>query len=214
MKVLRVRMWVTCLAAVAFAAPARAELLNLDLLDSPDITSAFIDLMYDAASDQFTASGFAMTFDDGILSPANIAGGVFSIAATITDGGILSGGSLTIQGGGSGFGPTLLTGELLSFGYFDGGGDLFEFVFAVTGGDLATPLFYGDPGTVAGVIINANGSSFAGSFGQSFDNNGGIPGFGLGSSDTAPIPAPGALLLMLVAGGFQARRRRADAAGS
>jgi hypothetical protein len=209
LKVLKVKMGVACLAAVAVAAPARAELLNLELVDSPDITSAFIDVMYDAGSDQFTASGFAMTFDDGVAPPADISSGAFTITATITDGGMLSGGSLSIQGGVSGFGPTLLTGDLVGFGFFDGGGDLFEFLFTVTGGDLATPAFYGDPGTVAGLIINANGSSFTGSFGQSFDNNGGMPGFGLGSSNTAPIPEPGAMLLLLIAGGLLARRRRA-----
>jgi uncharacterized protein (TIGR03382 family) len=206
--VLRLNLGVVCLAAGALAVPARAELLNLDLLDSPDIASSFIDVMYDAGSDQFTASGFAMTFDNGAEPPVDISSGVFSLAATITDGGLLSGGSLTIQGDASGFGPTLLTGELVDFGYFDGGGDLVELLFTVTGGDLATPSLYGDPGAIAGVILNANGSSFTGSFALNFDNNGGFPGFGIGTSDTASIPAPGALLLLLVAGSLQGRRRR------
>ena len=149
-----------------------------------------------------------MTLDDGVTA-INISGGTFDIVATITEVGAATAGSLTIQGGVSGFGPTLLTANLVDFGYFDGGGDLFEFLFTVTGGDLATQALYGDPGAVVGVIINANGSSFAGSFGQSFDNNGGFPGFGFGSSDTAPIPAPGTLLVMLAAGGLRARRRRA-----
>lgn len=207
---LRAGLGSSCLLAIVASNSARADLLNLELLGFPDILSGFIDVMYDAGSDQYTASGFALTFDDdGIGSPENITGGVFTIAATIMEGGFFSDGSLTIEGNVLGFGATLLTADLADFGFQNEGGDLFEFLFVITGGDLAIAELYGNPGTVVGVIMDANGSDFTGSFAQDFDNNGGIPGFGLGVSDTAPlIPGPGTLLVLLAAGGLGARRRR------
>ncbi len=194
-----------CLGAAIVAAPARGGLLNLQLDDSPDIFASFIDVMYGAASEQVTASGFALTLD-----AEDITGGVFSIDATIAGGGVFSSGTLTIDGVVTGFGTTLLTADLVAFGFQAGGGDVFEFLFTVTGGDLATSECYGAPGTVVGVILSANGSNFTGSFALDFDNNGGLPGFGFGVSDTAPIPGPGTLLVIILgAGAVRARRRRA-----
>ena len=201
-----------CLLALVATSSARADLLNLELLDFPDITSGFIDVMYDAGSDQFSATGFALTLDDdGIGSAESIIGGVFTITATISEGGLFSGGSLTIEGDVLGFGSSLLTADVLDFGFQNEGGDLFEFEFEVTGGDLAIAGLYGDPGTVVGVILDANfgGTGFFGSFDKDFNNNDGMAGFGLGVSDTAPmIPGPSTLLVLLAAGGLGARRRR------
>ena len=199
-----------CLLAIIATSSARADLLNLELLDFPDIFSGFIDVMYDAGTDQFTATGFALTFDGDGGSQENITGGVFTIAGTIMAGGVFSSGSLTVEGDVSGFGTTLLTADVVDFGFLNGGGDLFEFLFEVTGGDLAIAEFYGGPGTIVGVILDANfgGTGFNGSFDQDFNNNDGIPGFGLGVSDTAPIPGPSALLVLLAAGGLGARQRR------
>ena len=201
----------SCLLAMIATSSARADLLNLELLDFPDIFSGFIDVMYDAGSDQFTATGFALTFDDDGDGPQeNITGGVFTIAGTILEGGFFTSGSLTIEGNVLGFGTTLLTADVVDFGFQNDGGDLFEFLFTITGGDLAIAEFYGGPGTIVGVILDANfgGTGFDGSFDQDFNNNDGMPGYGLGVSDTAPIPGPGTLLVLLAAGGLGARRRR------
>lgn len=201
-----------CLLALVATSSARADLLNLELLDFPDIVSGFLDVMYDAGSDQFTVTGFALTFDDdGIGSPETIIGGAFTIAATITEGGLFAGGSLTIEGDVLGFGSTLLTADVVNFGFQNDGGDLFEFEFEVTGGDLAIAGLYGAPGTVVGVILDANfgGTGFFGSFDNDFNNNNGQLGFGLGVSDTGLlIPGPSTLLVLLAAGGLGARRRR------
>ena len=207
---LRAGIGSSCLLAMIATSSARADLLNLELLDFPDIFSGFIDVMYDAGSDQFTATGFALTFDDDGDGPQeNITGGVFTIAGTILEGGFFTSGSLTIEGDVLGFGTTLLTADVVDFGFQNDGGDLFEFLFTITGGDLAIAEFYGGPGTIVGVILDANGSDFTGSFDQDFNNNDGMPGTGLGVSDTAPlIPGPGALLVLLAAGGLGARRRR------
>lgn len=204
------RISLVILAVLSIAAvPAQAALLDLTLLDSPDITSGFADVMYTAATDEFIASGWSLSMFDGNGDPVNIdPAGSFDIGATIDETGAPTGGALAITGQVLTFGPTLLTAELTAFGYLDGGGDLFEFLFTVTGGDLATTEFYGEPGTVVGVILDANGSDFSGSFNSDFNNNFGMPGFGMGVSDTAPIPEPSSLLLLLV-GGVLAFRRRA-----
>ena len=186
------------------AAPAQGSLLGLTLLRSPDITSGFIDVAYDAGTGLFTASGFALQLD-GIDFDVI---GSFDYSIQLDGFGGLISGSLTITGSVGGFGPPLLTGDVTDFGFQDGGGDLFEILFTVTGGDLATPAHYGDPGAVGGTIMNANGSNFGGTFDVDFDNNGGFPGFGQGTSDTAPIPGPATLVLLAMAGGLVARRRR------
>jgi hypothetical protein len=199
-----------CLLACLIITPASASLLNLSLLDHPDIFSDFIDVSYDAATDQLNTVGFSLTLnDDGVGSPENILDGAFDITATIDEFGVPVAGSLTIMGNVLGYGPTLLTGELTDFGFMDpAGGDLFEFLFTVTGGDLAIPALYGGPGSITGVILGANGSNFVGSFDADFNNNGGVPGTGLGQADTAPpIPEPASLILMVVAGMLLRARR-------
>ncbi|HRP62133.1 MAG TPA: hypothetical protein PK400_02445 [Phycisphaerales bacterium] len=199
----RMNMVWAAVAASACTAVTQGSLLNLTLEPSPDITSGFIDVTYNAGTQQFAATGFALSMFDGVNNA--ITNGGFAITATIDNSGNALGGLLAITGNVGGFGMNLLTGNLQAFGFMPGGGDLFEFVFEVTGGDLAPA--YGGVGSLFGVILNAVGSTFNGNWGQSFNNNGGIPGFGFGVSDTAPIPAPAALPL-LAAIGLIARRRR------
>jgi len=175
-------------------ASAQAAPLNLTLNDTPDIVSSFIDVTYDAGTDIFNASGFALELDDDGSGPAEaIAGGTFDLAATIDASGVLSGGSLTIGGTVASLGfnsGTLLTGTLTAFGFPDAGGDPLEFLFDVTGGDAAG-LYGGIPG---GVILSATG--FTGDFTTNFDNLiSGIPGTGAAVSDVAPVPLPAAVWL-------------------
>ncbi len=186
------------------AAPAQGSLLGLTLLRSPDITSGFINVAYDSDTGFFTASGFALQLDGLDFDVI----GSFAYSLQLDGfGGLISNplNILTITGALQGEGPTevtLLEGVVTAFGFQDGGGDLFEILFTVTGGDLATPAHYGDPGAVGGVIMNANGSDFDGTFDDNFNN------IGTGTSDTAPIPEPATLVLLAIAGGLVARRRR------
>lgn len=199
------------LVAGLTASSAHASLLNLTLDSSPDVTSGFIDVTYDAGTGSLAADGFALSYDDGSSSAA-ITGGLFSIAATIDAMGNASAGSLSIDGTVGGFGSSLLEGSLVGFGFQDGGGDLFEFTFAVTGGDLSAQ--YGGIGTIFGVILTANGIAFDGDWTQSFDNTGGFPGFGTGVADIAPLMStiplpPGVAMggLGLAAVAWKRRRR-------
>ncbi len=189
-------------AAMALGAPAASGAeLNLSL-ELPDVLSQFIDVDYDAGTNQFTATGFALELDDdGVGAAEAIAGGTFDLTATIDAGGNLGGGTITIGGTVAALGfnsGTLLTGTLTDFGFPDAGGDPLEFLFDVTGGDLAA-LYAGRPG---GVIL-AGGTGFNGSFATNFT------GGGTTSADTAPVPTPGALVFIGAAGlGLCARRRR------
>ncbi len=193
------------------AAPSRATPLGITLFDFPDIMSAFIDVTYDAAGDSLIASGTALELDDdGVGPPLAISGGSFDLSASIDDTGTLVGGTLSIGGTVAALGfssGTLLTGDLLAFGFPDAGGDPLEFLFNPTGGDAAG-LFSGLPG---GVILT--GSSFGGSFTENFDNLiGGHPGTGSGVANTAPVPEPSALALLLAGGGLMRLWRRAGGA--
>ena len=106
-----------CACLIAFASsPVQAVPLNLTLLDTPDIVSSFIDVNYNAGTDTFTASGFALELDDDGSVPAEaITGGTFDLTAVIDGSGTLSSGSLSIGGTVASLGfnsGTLLTGNL------------------------------------------------------------------------------------------------------
>ena len=198
------------LAAFSFVSlPASALPLELNLADTPDIVSAFIDVNYDAGSGALTADGFALQLDGGGgLFP--VAGGLFDLNATVDSAGNLIGGTVSILGTIAGLGfnsGTLLTGSLSALGFPDAGGNPLEFLFDVTGGDAAA-LF----GSVGGIILGASG--FDGDWATDFDNLiAGIPGTGQGSADTAGLPVSEPGILLLQALGLTmlllARRRRA-----
>ena len=173
---------------------AQAALIGLTLNNFPDIVSSFIDVTYDAATDSFNASGFALALDDdGSIPAEDITDGVFDLSATIDSTGALIGGSLSIVGTVAYLGfnsGTLLTGNLTAFGFLDAGGDPLEFLFDVTGGDAAG-LYGSAPG---GVILSATG--FTGDFNFDFDNLiGEAPGTGSAVADVAPVPLPAAVWL-------------------
>jgi hypothetical protein len=194
-------------AVVACSGSGHADFIPLGLLDAPDVMAGFTDVTYDAGSNAFSATGFALDFDDGIGPSEAIFDGSFSITASIDEAGAPGGGTLDIGGLLTGFGPSLLTGTLLDFGFDDGGGTLLEFVFQVTGGDLAPQ--YGGVGAAVGVILDMVGGGYSGSFLQDFDNLfGGLPGTGVGVADTGRlIPGPSAIALLTIAA---TRRRRRD----
>ena len=190
-----------CLAVVLgwalSARPARAD-LGLELLEPPGIYSAFIDVTYNATTDLFNASGFALTLDDDGIGPAfNITGGTFDITATIDASGAFSGGSLAIGGTVSALGfnsGTLLSGDLQALGTPTSGSDPFEFIFDVTGGD-ASSIF----GSIPLGVILSGGTGYNGTFAADFDNLSlEVRGTGTAFSDTAgviPLPASGWLAL-------------------
>ena len=197
-------------AAVAVAAcsgSGHAGFIPLAFLDAPDVMAGFTDVTYDAGSNAFLATGFALEFDDGTGPAGTIFDGSFSITASIDAGGAAGGGTLDIGGLVSGFGLSLLTGTLLDFGFDDAGGTLLEFLFQVTGGDLAPQ--YGGVGAAVGVILDMGGGGYSGNFLEDFDNLiGGLPGTGAGVADTGRlIPGPSAIALLGMAA---ARRRRRD----
>lgn len=174
---------------------AQAASLNLTLNDVPDIVSQFIDVTYNATSDELTASGFALELDDDGSVPAEaIAGGTFDLSATIDDAGNLVGGTIAIGGTVASLGfnsGTLLTGTLTAFGFPDAGGDPFEFLFDVTGGDAAA--LYGGGSVPAGVILS--GTGFDGDFGSNFDNLSSGTGTGTAVANVGTVPVPAALWL-------------------
>lgn len=191
------------LSLVAFGSVEAAP-INVMLQTSPDIFSAFIDVNYNAGTNAFTATGFAFNLD---AEPIN--NGTFNLTATITNAGVLTGGTLTINGDVPtlGFaGPTLLTGNLTALGFPNAGGDPLEFLFTPTGGD-AVGLYAGTGG-----IILSQTNFPATLFTQSFTNVDPGIGFGLGVADTGvvvrPIPEPTTLAIGLVCGGLVVLNRR------
>ncbi|MEH6711497.1 MAG: PEP-CTERM sorting domain-containing protein [Paraglaciecola polaris] len=192
-------------AALLFSTASNAALIPLNLEASPDIFSSFITVNYNAGTDLLTASGFATAYFDGI-SGNGIEGGSFSLNATITDAGILSGGSLNIGGTIAALGfnsGTLLSGVITALGFDGAGGDPLEFLFSVTGGDLAAA--YGGVGGTGGTILTNSGLP-AGLFANNFQNAAfsGLADVGV------PVPEPAGLLLLSsgLLGLIVLRRRR------
>jgi hypothetical protein len=181
---------------------AHASPLNLTLVDTPDILILLTTVQYDAGTDLLTASGTAVNIDDDGTTEA-IAGGSFSLNATIDSSGAMSSGSLTVSGTIASLGynsGTLLTGDLTAFGFIDSGGDPLEFLFDVTGGD-ASGLYP----SVAGAILGNTGFGGIADFTNGFQNNGD------GSVNIAPLPLPAAMWLFisgLLAIGGLARSRK------
>ena len=185
---------------------ASAELIPLDLAEVPDLMSAFIDVVYDAGSDELGITGFALEIDDGGGPVEQIFSGQFRIDASVNEFGEATTGSLTIQGQVAGLGNLLLTGLLVDFG-FEPDGRILEFLFEVTGGDLA-PI-YTEFHPLVGVILDLGSSSI--DWDAGFDNLiGGLTGTGAGVADTSPLPGPSALALLAIAGLLGGRRARAS----
>lgn len=217
----RVFAMVACVLAGILASTAEASLLGLTLEDSPEVSSGFINVSYSASTDEFLASGFSLSLvTQGLWTPIFPDPiGNFNISATIDELGTASSGSLSIAGSLLGAGPKLLTGTLRDFGFLGDGGDLFEFLFTIDDGTLAVPGLFGVPGSLIGVILDANGSDFNGSFTTDFTNSlsrrshghkhgrrhgrkhghehDQLHGHGFGVARTAPIPEPATLVLLL-----------------
>ncbi len=195
------------LAGTAVAAP-----LNLQLENDPDIVAGFIDVVYDADSNDLFVDGFALEIDDdGVGMALPITGdALFTIDASIDEMGEASIGSLTITGlvAGLGFGSgTLLSATLIDFGFTaTRGGTILEFLWQITGGDAAG--LYGGVGAQAGTILT--GSKFPGSWAGSWSNlDDDEPGTGGGNADTAPlVPAPMSAGVLALFAGAAVRRRR------
>ncbi len=194
------RALIGCVAAGSFIVSAHGNLLNLDLEPSPDLTTGFISISYDAdaANLQFMADGFTLSYFDGV-SVTDATGGLFMIDMTVDDMGNATGGMLSITGTLPGIADgTLLTGDLTDFGFAPAGGDPLEFLWSVSGGLLADD--YGGIGAIAGTILSQ--TSFPGDWTEDWSGSGAV-------SDTAPIPAPtGAAILGLGLVATGARRRR------
>lgn len=165
---------VVLLGSLVSVAQAQATPLNLSLQPAPDMFSDAIEVSYDAASQTFTASGFAEHIKNGAAAPTEIANGRFEITATINNNGEFAAGRLRItgeipsQGVAAG---TLLEGNLTALGFGDAGG-VVEFQFATDGGSLAFSF-----GPSLKVILGQSG--FTGTFARNFRNGAtGVAGIG------------------------------------
>jgi hypothetical protein len=186
---------------------ARATPLALSPSDNaPDFGAGFLNVTYVSSNDTFQATGYTTDYSNGAVPLTGL--GFYTLTATITDAGVLTGGALKVQGDiGQGTEP-LLTGTLntgvsgTAFGFVDPpGGSVFQFLFTPTGGDPTVVRDFGGTNAVnCGIILDAEFGDddvpFDGSWTNDF-NNDGYSGF----ADTfAAIPEPASILLVLVGG--------------
>jgi hypothetical protein len=152
------------MALVAAANIAHAAPLGLTLQGSPDISSDFIDLNYNAEDKTLTAYGFAEEIRSASAAAATIRNGTFEIIATISNSGEVKEGTITITGAvpALGLDGTLLSGNIRAVGYESKDGPL-ELQFDTSGGALAY-----DVGPLVNVILSHSG--FAGDFAHDFSS--------------------------------------------
>lgn len=201
--------FVVVCALTAACGAARADLIDLNLQDTPKIVSISSDVTYNAGDDALFVTGDAMQLtDEGGMSALDA---TFFLAGTIdASGNPVSGGLLITPNSSSrGISP-LLSGLLTGFGFENGGGTLLQFRFMVVGGTLADE--YGGIGADFGVIMDS-GLAYSGDWTADFNNfTDGEQGSGEGTSQTSPvapsIPAPASGLVFGLAGLGCARRRR------
>lgn len=196
----------------------QAALLNFNMEQSPDIFSAYIDVVYTATTNSFVANGYTLVYYDGETQwdMDSYEPDSFLITATVDRSGNATSGTLTLGSNVQGYGPTLLTADLTAFGYavFDtqnpnGDAAMFDWKFQVTGGAMAD--LYGGSGATVGTIlslVNVAGTVSQTLFTADFNNNRGQPGYGSAVADTAPAPEPATLALLAVGGLALLRRRR------
>ena len=197
---------ILCSVVFVVGGVSQAAPLGLVLNPNPDFTANFVDLSYVAnnSPNNFNATGFIVALDDDgvgpLLDPFVYNYGDFSLSASITTAGALTGGTLSISGNFSntiGLSGVLLTGNLTAFGFIDGAfSEIFEFSYAVTGGLMATSQYFGVPGTPGGVIYDTQENVFNGLFTSNFSSS----GFSSGNVDVAPIPEPATLSLVVLTG--------------
>jgi hypothetical protein len=162
---------------------------------TPDISSpAQIDVAYsyDGGTGIGTLTAFGGVSQLNLPPSQAVAGGLFSLTATldVLNTTVVSG-SVTINGTSPGFtDPLLLSASLSQFGA--GANDPLEFVFDTLGGSTAA-LF----GSTAGIILTNTG--FSGDLTRNFGTGGGFGASADAFGMATAVPAPGTLLLVLLA---------------
>lgn len=214
MKLLRNRSLILCLVCSGFATQmpqASASPLGLDLEDTPEFFTSFIQVTYDAATDQLSMLGFPGQFDPGDGNPPitlDQSLNLFTLNAEILADGSLIAGQLTFLSGEL-FAATpsapiiVLEGDLGDIG-FDTSNQELEFTFFPTGGPAAS-LF---SASSSGIIINNTGLPNTNAFTSNWTNvsNGQGNGFAnlapLTSDAVIPEPAGYALFVGIALIGF------------
>lgn len=216
MKILRI---LVLFGLVSLLANSQAKAAGTDLSivppqtgPYPDLADGYVNVTYSSGSGDFVAQGWTQTYWDPIGNEFDVASSPddpdYTLNATITGAGVLTGGTLTINGDiGSGE-ELLLTGSLTpgaagtAFGYGDGGNEIFQFLFTVTGGAEAGA--FGGSGWVDlyGGTWDTSFTSWTSDFSStSYDGN-------MDTYKINSVPEPSSILLVLAGVlGMVARRR-------
>ncbi len=165
---------------------SQAGPLGINLLAYPDLSVAFINSSYNALTQQFTATGLTRTLDTGTKQTVSQ---VFSLTASISNTGIMNGGTLLI---GSAASPALQSLSLVGFNFDPVAAGQLEFLFANVSGSYVGSVY--DSGSPVDVTLSLGNTNFLGSFAGVFSGTSGT------ADVKSPNPEPSELALMFVGG--------------
>ena len=212
--VMRIARVLALIGVVSLWANFQSKGLGLNLVETPggaNFDSPSLGVSYSSGTFQAISENGAdtliLSYDYNYQDTVWLQGD-FTLTATITPQGTLTSGSFTINGEMPGYG-LLLSGQLktgadgVAFGseLADPNNAIFEFPFAVTGGDPTIVSDFGGIGSLQGAVIlhatfvtGVGDIPFTGSWTSGFN--------GLASqdavSDTAVVPEPSSIMLVLV----------------
>ena len=191
-----------CAALLVFTLSSTTEAGPLEVkIDTyPVILAGFIASSYNAATQDFLATGWALSLNQG-SGAVPYSNTKFQLTAKINNSGVATSGTLSV-----GTGTLLSSTSLTNFGFYAVPGGTLEFLFGTPSGSLVPGVFTGAVDKPIDVMLTGVGNAFTGSWATSWTSTANASA----AIRQDPVPEPSVLLLTLVGAGALGARRRAS----
>jgi hypothetical protein len=185
------------LLVLTLSSTTEAGPLEVKIDTYPVILAGFIASSYNAATQDFLATGWALSLNQG-SGAVPYSNTRFELTAKINNSGIATSGTLNV-----GAGTLLSSVSLVNFGFYAVPGGTMEFLFGAPTGNLVPGVFVGTPDKPIDVMLTGVGSAFTGSWATSWTSTANASA----AIRQDPVPEPSVLLLTLIGAGALGARR-------